>query len=100
MMDDLRIGIFSELYAGAKADAYRRNLQRSFVDAASGYVQKLKATDSDAILKSDIIALMRGEMERLKRDINQRRNNSNDVLTRYHWNDLIARIDTGLRVDL
>ncbi|MEP6260121.1 MAG: zinc-dependent metalloprotease [Gillisia sp.] len=100
MMDDLRKGIFSELYAGAKADAYRRNLQRSFVDAASGYVQKLKAIDSDAILKSDIIALMRGEMERLKRDINQRRNNSNDVLTRYHWNDLIARIDTGLRVDL
>lgn len=100
MMDDLRKGIFSELYAGRKADAYRRNLQRSFIDAATGYVQKLKETESDAILKSDIIALMRGEMERLKRDINQRGNNVNDVLTRYHWKDLVARIDTGLNVEL
>lgn len=100
MMDDLRKGIFSELYEGRKADAYRRNLQRSFIDAATGYVQKLKETESDAILKSDIIALMRGEMERLKRDISQRSNNVNDVLTRYHWKDLVARIDTGLKVDL
>ncbi|QED37978.1 zinc-dependent metalloprotease [Antarcticibacterium arcticum] len=100
MMDDLRKGIFSELYAGRKADAYRRNLQRSYIDAATGYVQKLKETESDGILKSDIIALMRGEMERLKRDINQRGNYVNDVLTRYHWKDLVARIDSGLRVEL
>lgn len=100
MMDDLRKGIFTELYSGRKADAYRRNLQRSYIDAASGYVQKLKAEDSEAILKSDIIAVMRGEMERLKRDINQRKNNVNDALTKYHWNDLVARIDTGLNVEM
>jgi len=39
-------------------------------------------------------------MERLKRDLNQRKNNVNDPLTRYHWNDLLARIDSGLKVDL
>jgi len=100
LMNDLRTGIFSELYAGRKADAYRRNLQRSYIDAASAYVQKLKAEDSEGIVKSDIIALMRGDMERLKRDLNQRKNNVNDPLTRYHWNDLVARIDSGLRVDL
>ncbi len=98
MMNDLRSGVFSELYSGQKADAYRRNLQRSYIDAASGYVQKLK--DEDAIKKSDIIAVMRGEMERLKRDLNQRKNNVNDPLTRYHWSDLIARIDSGLKVDM
>lgn len=95
MMEDLRRGIFSELYAGKKADAYRRNLQRSYVDAASSYVQKLKENNDD-IAKSDIVALMRGEMERLKRDINQRKSRVNDQLTSYHWNDLVARIDAGM----
>jgi hypothetical protein len=100
LMTDLRNGIFKELYAGQRTDAYRRNLQRSFVDAASSYVKKVNGAENDRILKSDVIALMRGEMERLKRDITQRRSRVNDPLTRYHWNDLIARIDQGLRTDL
>ncbi|MFN4762946.1 zinc-dependent metalloprotease [Gillisia sp. Q332] len=99
MMEDLRKGIFSELYTGRTADAYRRNLQRSYVDAAAGYVKKVKEGGNDAVLKSDIIALMRGEMERLKRDINRQKNKVNDDLTRYHWNDLVARIDAGLNLD-
>ena len=99
MMEDLRKGIFSELYAGRTANAYRRNLQRSYVDAAAGYVKKVKEGGNDAVLKSDIIALMRGEMERLKRDINRQKNRVNDNLTRYHWNDLVARINAGLNLD-
>ncbi len=100
LMDDLRKGIFRELYSGRVTDAYRRNLQRSYVDASSAYLQKLKGKDNEAVLKSDIIALMRGEMERLKKDLSARKNNVSDSLTRYHWNDLIARIDAGLTVDL
>lgn len=99
LMDDLREGIFSELYSGRVTDAYRRNLQRSYVDAASEYLQQLKGEDNEPVLKSDIIALMRGEMERLKIDISARQNNVNDPLTKYHWNDLVARIDAGLTVD-
>lgn len=99
LMDDLRKGIFSELYSGRKTDAYRRNLQRSYVDAASAYLQELKGENNEAIVKSDIIALMRGEIERLKRDISARKNNVSDPLTKYHWNDLVARIDAGLTVD-
>ena len=99
MMDDLRKGIFSELYTGRNADAYRRNLQRSYVDAAATYVKKVKEGGNDAVLKSDIIALMRGEMERLKKDINSQKNRVNNNLTRYHWNDLVARIDAGLNLD-
>lgn len=100
LTDDLRKGIFRELYAGEKADAYRRNLQRSYVDAAVDYISTLEEQEkNDDILKSDIIALMRGDMERLKRDMSQRRNNVIDQLTKYHWNDLIARIDAGLDVE-
>ena len=99
MMNELRKGIFSELYNSRQADAYRRNLQRSYVDIAAGYIQLLKAGKNDDVLKSDIIALMRGELEQLRRDLTSRRNRTNDSLTRYHWNDLIARIDMALSVE-
>lgn len=100
MMDDLRKGIFRELYSGQISDAYRRNLQRTYIDTASGYIQQLKFNGRDEILKSDIIALMRGEMETLKKEIMQNRNRVSDQLTRYHWNDLVARIEAGLKVEL
>ena len=99
LMNELRKGIFSELYNSRQADAYRRNLQRSYVDIAAGYVQLLKGENNNDILKSDIIALMRGELEQLRRDLTARRNRTGDSLTRYHWNDLIARIDIALSVE-
>jgi len=99
MMTDLRKGIFSELYNAAKSDAYKRNLQRSFVDVAASYVKQLKNRENDEVLKSDIMALMRGELNRLKKDINSRKNRINHDLTRYHWNDLIARIDEAILIE-
>ncbi len=99
MMNDLRRGIFSELYRGNEVDAYRRNIQRAYVDAATGFVQQLEAEGTNNISRSDIIALMRGEIEQLKRDLRARRSRTNDKLTVYHWNDLIARIDRALDVD-
>ncbi|PHQ29938.1 zinc-dependent metalloprotease [Leeuwenhoekiella nanhaiensis] len=92
LMTDLRTGIFSELYRGQKTDAYRRNLQRSFIDIASDYINKEKAND-DEILKSDVSALMRGTLSRLRNDLRNRKNATSDGMTRLHYEDLIARID-------
>ena len=94
LMTDLRKGIFSELYAAQKTDAYRRNLQRAFVDIASEYIKKEKAAE-DEVLKSDVSALMRGVLTQLRRDLNRRKNYSGDTITKYHFEDLIARIDTA-----
>ena len=99
LMDDLRKGIFQELYNSSKVDAYRRNLQRAFVDEALGYVAKVEEKEQNEISQSDIVALMRGEMEQLRRDLKSRRGRVKDSLTSYHWNDLIARIDQGLDVN-
>ena len=99
LMNDLRKGIFEELYRSQKVDAYRRNIQRAYVDAAAGYVQNLKKEDSDEVASTDVIALMRGDLEQLRRDLRSRRNRTNDQLSVYHWNDLIARIDQALNVD-
>ncbi len=99
MMNDLRKGIFEELYRSQEVNAYRRNIQRAYVDAAAGYVQNLKKEESDEVASTDVIALMRGDLEQLRRDLRSRRNRTNDQLSVYHWNDLIARIDAALDVD-
>ncbi len=99
MLNDVRKGIFEELYGSKPVDAYRRNLQRSYVDAAAAYVEALEEKKDEAIIQSDIVALMRGELQRLKRDINNRKNRVSDQLTRYHWNDLVARIDAAMDVE-
>ena len=99
LMDEARGAVFSELYASQGVDAYRRNLQRSYIDVAVKYIQELKEDESDNVVKSDIIPVMRGELLRLKEDISQRKNRVNDRLTRYHWDDLLARIDAGLQVN-
>ena len=62
-------------------------------------VKKLNAEDNEALLKSDILPLMRGEMKTLKREINRRKSGVNHSLTQYHWEDLIARIDAALDVE-
>ncbi|MFD2828047.1 zinc-dependent metalloprotease [Leeuwenhoekiella polynyae] len=99
LMNDLRTGIFSELYRGQKTDAYRRNLQRTYVDIATNYLKNLEAGENQDLLISDVLPLMRGELSRLRRDINARKNNTSDTLTRYHYSDLIARIDAAFKAE-
>ncbi|RXG18416.1 putative protein DUF5118 [Leeuwenhoekiella aestuarii] len=99
LMNDLRTGIFSELYRGQKTDAYRRNLQRTYVDIATNYLKNLEAGENQEVLISDVLPLMRGELSRLLRDIKARKNNSSDTLTRYHYSDLIARIDAAFKTE-
>jgi hypothetical protein len=96
LLEDLRKGIFSELYNRDRVNVYRRNLQRSYVDIASKYLTNLNTSDNQELLKSDILPLMRGEMQSLKREISRRKSGTNHTLTQYHWEDLIARIDDAL----
>ena len=95
MLEDVRTGIFSELYRGQAVDAYRRNLQRTYVELASNTIAELEAEENrnDDVIISDVIPLMRAELEQLKSDISSRRYRTSDKMSRIHWNDLLARID-------
>jgi len=95
MLEDVRTGIFSELYRGQAVDAYRRNLQRTYVELASSQIAELEAEEkrNDEVIISDVIPLMRTELEQLKTDISSRRYRTSDRMSRIHWNDLLARID-------
>ena len=91
LLEDLRKGIFSELYSGKKVDVYRRNLQRAYVNNAIEYLNKLE--ENDKVSGTDIIALMRGELETLQSQLRRMQYSTSDRLSRYHYKDLIARID-------
>ncbi len=99
LMKDVRKGVFSELYNSQKTDSYTRNLQRAYVDIATSYINELKLREDEDILRSDVLALMRGELKSLKVDLKKRANRVGHELTRYHWNDLIARIEAAMQIE-
>jgi hypothetical protein len=103
---DLRRGVWSELYNGKTIDTYRRNLQRAHIerldyllnDAKSqrgfnaGYLKRSTVN----IDQSDIKAMVRGELNRLKRDIKANVGKAANTVSKYHIQDALARIDMAL----
>ncbi|WP_224998461.1 zinc-dependent metalloprotease [Cesiribacter sp. SM1] len=104
LFDDLRPGIWSELSRGVKADVYRRNLQRTYISQLAELMQKeqrqvparaqffMGFTPVDVEL-SDIRPIVRAELLRLQRDVRSAQNRTSDTLTRYHYQDLVERIE-------
>lgn len=104
MMKDLRSGIWSEAANSRNASIYRRNLQRSYIDRM-GYLLTNKGSSrnfsrpgfegaiSYDVNLSDVRALARGELSALRSQLKRAKNASINTITRYHYEDGIARID-------
>ncbi len=106
MFYDLRQGVWGEIYSGRTIDTYRRSLQRAHINrlafllnearnqrgANAGYFKQ----STVRINESDIKAMARGELNRLKRDIRANMSKASNQTTRYHLQDAIARIDAAL----
>ena len=98
MMTDLRNGIWSEVRSGSNIDTYRRNLQRAHVERLatlmnSNDVRGFRGTVT--VKQSDILPIVRGELNRIKR-LAQSGANRGNTLTRYHLQDIVERIDAIL----
>ncbi|MAD97922.1 MAG: zinc-dependent metalloprotease [Flavobacteriaceae bacterium] len=103
---DIRQGVWSELYTGRTIDTYRRSLQRAHInrlayllnDAKSqrGFNNGYLKRSTVQIEQSDIRAMARGELNRLKRDIRNNMGKAKNQTSRYHLQDAIARIDMAL----
>lgn len=104
-MDDLRKGIWSELASKKAIDAYRRNLQKSFVERLGAIVAP-PATPSlgggivisfgGPVLdpkKSDILSVAKGTLRVLKAEIVAAIPLYTDRMSRMHLQDLNERID-------
>ena len=106
MMSDLRNGIWAELKTGKNIDTYRRNLQRAYVERlaylmtakdvkkfnGSSYVKNTAVT----VKESDIIPVVRGELNRIKRDAQRAAARPVNTMTKYHLRDIVQRIDSYL----
>ena len=106
MFSDLRRGVWSELYNGKRIDTYKRNLQRAHINrldyllntaknqrgANNGYFKRSAVN----INQSDIKAMVRGELNRIKRDVKAAISKAPNTTTKYHLRDAVARIDMAL----
>ena len=103
MFRDLRNGLFKEAINRSNVDIYRRNLQRTYLDrmnylltANSPRARRsrpgFEGTLSYNVNTSDVRALVRGELKILKNRLKVARNGVNTI-SRYHYDDMIARID-------
>jgi Met-zincin/Domain of unknown function (DUF5117)/Domain of unknown function (DUF5118) len=89
---DVRRGIWGEVYAGAPSsiDAYRRNLQRAYVETLSSRVNGAQAQSDDAR------AFFRGELKTLDADLGMALDRQIDRATSLHLQDIRAQIARAL----
>jgi hypothetical protein len=100
MMSDLRKGIWSELRTGKSIDTYRRNLQRAYVERLGELMtsKDIKPTNwgkrtAVTVKRSDVIPVVRGELNRIKRDAQRAANATSNTTKKYHLQDIAKRID-------
>jgi hypothetical protein len=89
LFKDTRNSVFSEVKSGKAIDPYRRNLQRAYVDRLGELMQ----LSGDNYNLSDIKALSRGTLSSLKSDLKKNAKKQGDEVSRYHLEDLAARIE-------
>ena len=107
MMNDLQNGLWSELAKGNKINTYRRNLQRAYIERlsylmtenqtpATGWARTYGNQTRVLVSQSDIRSVARGQLNKLKKDIEKGVKRVSDTNTKYHLRDAIARIDAIL----
>jgi len=90
MLTEVRHSIWRELGDHRPVDAYRRNLQR-------GYLDRMEALLGDSEAQaSDIGPLVRGQLGSLAREVRTALEASSDEVTRLHLEDVMARLDRTL----
>ena len=97
MMQDLRKGVFSEVNVTKNVDVYRRNLQRGYVDRMAFLMtedlESRRNGDYYNVSQSDVRALVRGELNTLKRQVAAAGTRQVNTVTKYHYRDLAKRIE-------
>ncbi|KAF2331948.1 zinc-dependent metalloprotease [Flavobacterium daemonense] len=95
---DLRKGIWKETAAASNVTIYRRNLQRAYIDRMGALMtEELKPNDRFGtyynVAQSDLRALVRGELNTLKKSLVAAKATAVNTETKYHYEDCIKRID-------
>tara|TARA_R110002126_G_scaffold181187_2_gene329958 strand:+ start:50764 stop:53241 length:2478 start_codon:yes stop_codon:yes gene_type:complete len=102
MFSELRKGVWSEIYNGRSIDTYRRNLQKAHIDRLAYLLNEAPnqrgrfGSASVNVSQSDIKSFARGELSRLRRDVRNAASRASNTTSRYHLQDVVARIDMAL----
>ncbi|WP_350289322.1 zinc-dependent metalloprotease [uncultured Croceitalea sp.] len=105
MLTDLRNGLWKESTRGTSVDLYRRNLQRSYVDRMEYLMteelqpSRFRRPGFEGQIyyntnTSDVRALVRGELKAIKSRLTSAKNGRINKETKYHYEDIIARINS------
>ncbi len=108
MLNTLRRNAFGELYSGAAVTAYRRSLQRTYLEAADRALNPRPPAPGQGqgpgggaaaqpSANSDVRPAIRGELLELERLANAAANRTGDAMSRLHWRDVAFEIDRMLR---
>ena len=90
MLDDLRAAVWSEAASGEATDAYRRNLQRA-------YLERMKELmEDEEAMRSDVVPFARDQLVTLRGELATASGGTLHRATRLHFADAIARIDAVL----
>lgn len=105
---DLRDGIWTEAKTGKKVDTYRRNLQRAYIEQLERLMTKEQRAPRNPrflsfsgftrvdVSQSDIRPIARGELNQIKNLVRRAAAITGDTMTKYHYQDILARIDNIL----
>lgn len=111
MMDDLRKGVWSELSTKKPIDAYRRNLQKAYVERLITLVKPTPITINiqgggrganfggllpTNTLNTDVTSVARGQLRTLQSEVNAAIAGTSDKMSKYHLQDVAARIKEAL----
>ena len=90
MLNDLRESVWREAMNGRATDAYRRNLQRAYLERMKDLMM------DDAAQASDVAPFARGQLMTLRDELKTASMNNRHEATRLHFVDAVIRIETML----
>jgi hypothetical protein len=104
MLDDLRRGVWSEIYAGQAIDAYRRELQMDYLtlvdrkinppeESAQVQAQRRQFGVPRVVASDDAKSQLRGTLVTLRNDLRSATGRTSDRATQLHIAGAIKRID-------
>ena len=97
LFSDMRKGIWKEANAGVNVTIYRRNLQRAYIERMNYLMNEAPKASGSVnyynVSQSDVSALVRGELNALKKILIVAKSSAVNTETKYHYIDCIKRID-------
>ena len=97
MMNDIRIGIWSETKTSSNVSVFRRNLQRAYIDRLGYLMTEIMDPNRSRqyfnVNQSDVRSIVRGELNELKQLLTSVVKARVNTDTKYHYKDCIERIN-------